>query len=58
MPPIMKELGFIIFFLVMCLVVQMTLGKKVLFSGLVVVLLSMVLTNWAKIQKDVKGVTG
>lgn len=46
----MKELKFIIFFLVGALLVAMTLGEKVLFWYLVLVLASMIVTNWSKLK--------
>lgn len=47
----MNELKFIIFFIVGALVVVMTLGEKVLFWYLVLIILSMLVTNWQKIKK-------
>jgi len=45
-----KSFGFIIFFMLMILGLSMTLGRKVVYTFLWLVLLGMIYSGWPKIQ--------
>lgn len=50
MQDFVKSFGFIIFFMLMILGLSMTLGRKVVYTFLWLVLLGMIYSGWPKIQ--------
>lgn len=52
-----KDLGFIVLFLIICLFVYLALGAKTLYYGLWVILISMTLSQWDKINQKIREVT-
>jgi hypothetical protein len=53
----LKDFGFIIIFIILALMSYSFLGSRVTFYGLLVIFLSMLLSQWTKINSKIKSFT-